>query len=50
MKMKTIMTPSEMGKKSWEARKKKYGTKGAKEILKKASHKAKSNKKLSTAV
>lgn len=40
------MTPSEMGKKSWQARKKKYGLKGAKSILKKASHKAKAGKKV----
>lgn len=48
MKSKQILTPSEMGKRSWEIRKKKYGLKGAKAILKKASDKAKEAKKFST--
>lgn len=44
--MTKATTPSEMGKKSWKARVKKYGIKGAKTILKKASHKAKEGKKV----
>jgi len=36
---KKHLTPSEMGKRSWEARKKKYGIRKAKSILKKASEK-----------
>lgn len=35
------MNSSEMAKKSWEARKKKYGKKGAVELLRRASLEAK---------
>lgn len=42
--MQKAKTPSEMGRKSWESRKKKYGEKGAVLILKKASKKAAKNR------
>ncbi len=43
---KKIPTSSEMGKKSWESRIKKYGVKGATAILKKASKKGKMVKRV----
>lgn len=49
MKKKKTLTPSEMGKKSWEARMKKHGAKKLKEMMVKAGIKGnKSKKKLST--
>lgn len=43
---KKPLTPSEMGKRSWEARMKKHGPKKLKELMKKASAKGNAKKLL----